>query len=89
MSATKGKWDREDIIDKVESYVYYNVTGSTVGDIVFLVNFAKDSGRSFLKTKRQCIRFALRIVGEYAMHDGVMFNKWVGDTKEFDFTPYI
>lgn len=69
--------------------MYYNVTGSTAGDIVFLVNFAKDSGRSFLKTKHQCIKFALCIVSEYAMHDGVMFNKWIGDSKDFDLTPYI
>lgn len=89
MNATRGRWNKEDIMDKVESQVYYNVTGSTVGDIVFLVNFAKDSGRPFLKTKYQCIKFALCIVGEYAFHSGVMFNKWVGDTKDFDLTPYI
>lgn len=89
MSATKGRWTTEEIMPKVESLVYYNVTGSTVGDIVFLVNFAKDSGKSFLKTKRQCIKFALCIVGEYAMHDGVMFNKWVGDTSRFDLTEYV
>lgn len=89
INATKGKWDIGDIIDKIESYAYYNVTGSTVGDIVFLVNFAKDSGRSFLKTKHQCIRFALCIIGEYAMCDGVMFDKWVRDTKEFDLTSFI
>lgn len=88
MSATRGRWSTEEIISKVETYVYYNITGSTVGDIVFLVNFAKDSGRSFLRTKHQCIKFALCIVGEYAMHDGVMFNKWVGDTKNFDLTPF-
>lgn len=89
MTATKGRWNTEEIMPKVGTYVYYNVTGSTVGDIVFLVNFAKDSGRSFLKTKHQCIKFALCIVSEYAMHDGVMFNKWIGDTKDFDLTPYI
>lgn len=89
MNATGGRWSREDIMDKVESQVYYNVTGSTVGDIIFLVNFAKDSGRSFLRTKHQCVKFALCIVGEYAMHDGVMFSKWVGDTKDFDLTQYI
>ena len=89
MGATGGRWNRKDIIDEVESHVYYNVTGSTVGDIIFLVNFAKDSGRPFLRTKHQCVKFALCIVGEYAMHDGVMFSKWVGDTKDFDLTQYI
>lgn len=89
MRATGGRWNTEDIMPKVESLVYYNVTGSTVGDIVFLVNFAKDSGKPFLKTKHQCIKFALCIVGEYAMHNGAMFDKWAGDTNQFDLTEYI
>ena len=89
MSATKGRWNTEEIMPKVETYVYYNVTGSTIGDIVYLVNFAKDSGRSFLKTKHQCIKFALCIVGEYALREGAMFKKWVGDTRQFDLTEYI
>lgn len=89
MSATKGKWNTEEIVSKVETYVYYNITESTVGDIVFLVNFAKDSGRDFLKTKHQCIKFALCIVGEYAMHGGVIFSKWAMDKKDFDLTEFV
>lgn len=89
VNTTKGRWGKEDIINKAEAQVYYNVTDSTIGDMVFLVNFAKDSGRPFLRTKHQCIKFALCIIGEYAMRDGVMFNKWVVDTKDFDLTPYI
>ena len=89
MSVTSGKWSPSEIMEKAQSMVYYNVTGSTVGDIVFLTNYAKDTGKSFYKTRHNCVRFALCIVGEYALHDGVMFNKWVGDTKDFDLTPYI
>ena len=89
MTVTNGRWDSSEIMKKAESMVYYNVTGSTVGDIVFLANYAKDTGKSFYKTKRDCIMFALCIVGEYALRDGAMFNKWIGDTKDFDFTPYI
>ena len=89
LDATNGKWNKDDIIALVETQVYYNVTGSTIGDIVFLANFAKDSGRMFLRTKHQCIKFALCIVGEYSLHGGVMFDKWVGDTKRFDLTKYI
>lgn len=89
MSVTSGRWDSSEIMKKAEDMVYYNVTGSTVGDIVFLANYAKDTGRAFYKSKHNCVKFALKIVGEYALHDGVMFNKWVGDTKDFDFTPYI
>ena len=89
MSVTNGKWSPSEIMEKAQSMVYYNVTGSTVGDIVFLANYARDTGKSFCKTRHNCVRFALCIVGEYALHDGVMFNKWVGDTKDFDLTPYI
>ena len=89
MTVTKGRWSPSEIMEKAESMVYYNVTGSTVGDIVFLTNYAKDTGKPFYKTKHNCVRFALSIVGEYALRNGVMFKKWVGDTKDFDFTPYI
>ncbi len=89
MSITKGRWSSSEIMEKAESMVYYNVTGSTIGDIVFLTNYAKDTGKVFYKTKYNCVRFALCIVGEYTMRDGAMFKKWVGDIKDFDFTPYI
>ena len=89
MSVTNGRWDSSQIMEKAQSMVYYNVTGSTIGDIVFLANFAKDTNKSFYRTKHSCVKFALCIVGEYALRDGAMFKKWVGDTKDFDFTPYI
>lgn len=89
MSVTKGRWDPEEIMAKAQSMVYYNVTDSTVGDIVFLTNYAKDTEKSFYRTKHNCVKFALCIVGEYALHNGTMFNKWIGESKNFDLTPYI
>ena len=89
MNVTKGRWSSPEIMEKAESMVYYNVTGSTIGDIVFLANYAKDTGKSFYKTKHNCVRFALCIVGEYALRDGVMFRKWLEGNKDFDFTQYI
>ena len=89
MTVTKGKWNSSEIMEKAESMVYYNVTGSTVGDIVFLTNYAKNTGKSFYRTKHNCVRFALCIVGEYTLRNGAMFKKWVWDTKHFDLTPYI
>lgn len=89
MNATKGRWNPSEIMEKAESMVYYNVTGSTVGDIVFLANYVKDTGKSFYKTKYNCVRFALCIVGEYALRDGVIFEKWTGENKDFDLTHYI
>lgn len=89
MNVTKGRWNPSEIMEKAESMVYYNVTGSTVGDIVFLTNYVKDTGKSFYKTKYNCVRFALCIVGEYALRNGVMFKKWAGENKDFDLTHYI
>lgn len=89
MNVTKGRWNPSEIMEKAESMVYYNVTGSTVGDIVFLTNYAKDTGKSFYKTKYNCIKFALCIVGEYVLRDGAMFKKWAVENKDFDLTHYI
>lgn len=89
MAVTKGRWKPSEVMEKAESMVYYNVTSSTVGDIVFLTNYAKDTGKTFYRTKYNCVRFALCIVGEYALKNGVMFDKWIGDTRDFDLTPYI
>lgn len=89
MTATKGSWSPSEIMEKAETMVYYNVTGSTVGDIVFLTNYAKDTGKSFYRTKHNCVKFALCIVGEYALRDGVMFKKWIGENRGFDLTDYI
>lgn len=89
LSVTNGRWRSSEVMEKAQSMVYYNVTGSTVGDMVFLANYAKDTGKPFYRTIHNCVRFALCIVGEYALRNGAMFSKWVGDTKEFDLTPYI
>lgn len=89
MTVTKGRWSSSEVMEKAECMVYYNVTDSTVGDIVFLANYAKDTGKPFYRTKHACIKFALCIVGEYALRDGAMFRKWIGDNKDFDLTEYI
>jgi hypothetical protein len=49
MSVTSGKWSLSEVLEKAQSMVYYNVTGSTIGDIVFLTNYAKDTGKPLLK----------------------------------------
>lgn len=89
ITITKGRWSSSEIMKKAESMVYYNVTGSTIGDIVFMTNYAKDTGKPFYKTKHNCIRFALDIAGDYALRDGAMFKKWIGNTRNFDLTPYV
>lgn len=89
LSVTSGKWDSSRVMKKAQSMVYYNVTGSTIGDIVYLVNLAKYSDQPFSKSKHGCIKFALCIIGTYAFHDGRLFRTWSEENEDFDFTPYI
>jgi len=89
MTVTKGKWNSSEIMEKAESMVYYNVTGSTIGDIVFLTNYAGNEGTSFHRTKHNCIRHALHIIEDYTFREGAIFSMWIKETNDFDFTPYI
>jgi hypothetical protein len=96
LAVTSGRWDSSEIMKKAQNIVYYNVTGSTVGDIVFLTNnLAGKNGKSteknrfFYRNRQKCVKLALTIVGDYSFRDGAVFNEWVGDTKDFDLTPFI
>ena len=57
--------------------------------IILLQSYKRMEEKPFYRTKHNCVNFALCVVGEYALRDGAMFRKWVGDTKEFNLTPYI
>lgn len=89
MDVTNGRWDSSEVMGKVEGMVYYNVTDSTVGDMVFLVNYAKNIDKPIYRTKYHCLKFALCVVDNYAFKEGTMFRKWTEEAKDFDFTPYI
>lgn len=89
LHATGGSWNSSRVLKKASGMVYYNVTGSTVGDMVFLANLPKDSGLPFSRTLQGCIKFALSIIGDYSFHDGRVFDRWTLENKDFDFTPFI
>lgn len=81
------KWSVPELKRTVGDKVYYNVTTSTIGDILYLI-IARSK-----ENKRTSIKKALDIVGDYKYYDGVIFLEWLDDIlvhhDEFDFTPYI
>ena len=82
------RWKADDIVSTAQKKVYYNVTGSTVGDMVYLVNAYHHRGHS----KNQCILFMLDNIGNYT-NSGRAFSSWAFARRSrkpgFDFTPYI
>ena len=89
ISITSGRISPFEVMEMAQNIVYYNVTGSTDGDIVFLANHAKDCGNSSCRSKYRCVKAALGIVGEYSFSGGATFDSWLVNNKDFDFTPYI
>lgn len=81
------KWDAKQIEKAAQSKVYYNVTESTLGDIVYLVNSYKHLFGC--KTKRECITYALILVEDYSTTRRNPFDWWVEETEDFDLTLYI
>ena len=86
-AVTCQRWSSKQIEKAAQKKVWYNVTGSTLGDLVYLVNeIYKDWQYRALS---KCLDYPLYVVGEYRFHGGVVFNDWLEDNPEFDFTPYI
>lgn len=88
------KWTVEQIKDSIDKKVYYNVTGATLGDIVYMVNLAGAGYISEeLHNKPECIKYVLSIIGDVSKYDGMIFVSWVSGMsfkeKDFDFTKYI
>ena len=81
-AASKPKWNSNDLVNELEGRVYYNVTGSTLGDMVYMAN------REGL-SKRRGVNYALSIVGDYDYYGGRVFKEWLHQVEDFDFTPYI
>lgn len=79
-NAFKAASEVERASDKV---VYYNVSGATLGDMVFLVNLF-----SYSLPKRRCIKYALDIIGDVNTND-YAFNAWLLSNEDIDLNGYI
>lgn len=82
------RWSSHEVMRSAQREVYYNVTGSTVGDMTFMANifWYQDGYR-----KKECIKMMLDIVGDFSYYGGVLFDEWCEsvEMRDFDFTPYI
>ena len=87
LAVTDGRWDGVKVERAAQRKVYYNVTGSTLGDMVWLTNEVWDNWN--YRTIHGAINYVLYIVEDYSYHDGVLFTEWLEDLTDFDFTPYI
>jgi hypothetical protein len=96
-AALSKRWNRKQIEDAIQRKVWYNVTGSTIGDIIYLVNECYDD-ENFMGygKKDKCLSYTLAFVGDYRNYEGKLFNDWLKEgiqftsfRKHFDFTPYI
>lgn len=81
------KYDAAQVERAAQKRVYYNVTGSTLGDMVYLTNNTYN-GWGFTTISGN-ISYTLYFVGNYKFHGGVLFNEWLQENREFDLTPYI
>ena len=92
LSITSGNFDSKVIINKTQNKVYYNVTKSTIGDMVYLVNITYNDSSDKKISLDNCIKNMLYLVEDYKK-TGYPFLTWLGDiiVKDirFDFTPYI
>ena len=86
---TMCKWDSFKVMEEAQRHVYYNVTDSTVGDFVYLVNKTYNDGILRSNTKRNCVCSVLCVVGSYDNGRDAAFSDWLEDVVDFDFTPYI
>ena len=60
--ATSNRWSAHEVELSSERIVYYNVTDSTLGDIVFLTNYYYDSQLPVKISRITCIRKTLKEV---------------------------
>lgn len=82
------RWDRKQIESAFQKRAWYNVTGSTIGDIIYLIN------NSLLEhgSRSKCITYTLLYIEDYRNYGGKLFDEWLREVKingNFDFTPYI
>jgi hypothetical protein len=85
------RWSGRQIEKAAQRKVYYNVTGSTLGDMIYLTNEA--SNRWNIPILYTCAKFTLYRIGNHQYYGGVVFDDWLEDLENinptFDFTPYI
>ena len=99
-AAFSKRWNKKQIEEAIQNRVWYNVTGSTLGDIIYLVNECYDDGiigdMLGYNKKSKCISYTLLYIGDFNNYGGKLFDEWLAEIRQhdffkgdFDFTPYI
>ena len=83
------KWSAKVVETTAQRKVYYNVTGSTIGDMVYLVNEIYADGILRKNTLNNCVNSMLCIIGSFDEGRDAAFSDWIDSIVDFDFTPYI
>ena len=81
---SKHRWTSKDLIKRLENKVYYNVTESSLGDMLYIINACDDT-----KSGKEGIKYMLSIVEDFNYYGGKIFKEWLHQVEDFDFTPYI
>ena len=86
------RWNAQQIEHAIQKKVYYNVTESTIGDMVYMVNEVY-SIKHRHTSLRECAKYTIGIVGDYQYYGGILFMEWLKEMKtadnDFDFRDYI
>lgn len=83
-AAQCNEWSLKDIEKALRNKVYYDVSGCTPGDLIFIVN-----GYDNLSSKKEIAVLLIKCVFCYVGEASNIFKRWVSCNKDFDFTPYI
>ena len=84
---TDERWDSSKLEKDAQKHVYYNVTGSTIGDMVYLMTIgdARQSYCKKVKTMLSWVQDYNKTESPFIIWLTVLFVK----EQDFDFTPYI
>lgn len=93
IKVTNRRWDPCKVAKAAQDKVYYNVTQSTVGDMVYLLDMVHERLYPLGQyTNNRGINGMLAWVGDYKKTESA-FNIWlttvIVQKQDFDFTPYI
>jgi hypothetical protein len=82
-------WDSAQVQESAQKKVYYNVTSATSGDMMYIVNYLRDS----ITPKSTCINKMLSIIEDYKEGKNAAFNIFLKNLrsgrKNFDLRKYI
>lgn len=73
------RWDSYDILKTAQRRVYYNVVGATVGDILYITNYAY---YKYGWNKERCISHTLHIIGNYRVGKEYAFKLYCRESAE-------